>query len=78
MDISAIPKGRKIALVVTLIGMGILTCAIGLIPGYASWGYWSVATLVGLRLLQGIFFGGEWGGAVMMTVENSPARQRGW
>ena len=71
-------KGRKIALVVTLIGMGIVTCAIGLIPGYASWGYWSVAALVGLRLLQGIFFGGEWGGAVLMTVENSPARQRGW
>jgi len=71
-------KGRKIALIVTLIGMGVVTCAIGLIPGYASWGYWSVAALVGLRLLQGIFFGGEWGGAVLMTVENSPARQRGW
>ncbi|MGH6788170.1 MAG: MFS transporter [Pseudolabrys sp.] len=71
-------RGRKIALIVTLIGMGVVTCAIGLIPGYASWGYWSVAALVGLRLLQGIFFGGEWGGAVLMTVENSPARQRGW
>jgi MHS family shikimate/dehydroshikimate transporter-like MFS transporter len=58
--------------------MGVVTCAIGLIPGYASWGYWSVAALVGLRLLQGIFFGGEWGGAVLMTVENSPPQQRGW
>jgi MHS family shikimate/dehydroshikimate transporter-like MFS transporter len=71
-------KGRKIALILTLVGMGIVTCAIGLIPGYASWGYWSVAALVGLRLLQGIFFGGEWGGAVLMTIENSPPQQRGW
>jgi MHS family shikimate/dehydroshikimate transporter-like MFS transporter len=71
-------RGRKNALIVTLIGMGVVTCAIGLIPGYASWGYWSVAALVGLRLLQGIFFGGEWGGAVLMTVENSPPQQRGW
>src|SRR3954452_351630 len=71
-------RGRKIALIVTLIGMGVVTCAIGLIPGYASWGYWAVAALVGLRLLQGIFFGGEWGGAVLMTVENSPPQQRGW
>jgi MFS family permease len=71
-------KGRKIALVVTLVGMGIVTCAIGLVPGYASWGYWSVATLIGLRLLQGIFFGGEWGGAVLLTIENSPPQQRGW
>jgi MFS family permease len=71
-------RGRKIALIVTLIGMGIVTCTIGLIPGYASWGYWSVFTLICLRLLQGIFFGGEWGGAVLMTVENSPPQQRGW
>lgn len=71
-------RGRKIALIITLIGMGVVTCAIGLIPGYASWGYWSVAALVGLRLLQGIFFGGEWGGAVLMTVENAPPQQRGW
>ena len=71
-------RGRKIALVVTLIGMGIVTCVIGLIPGYASWGYWSVCALVGLRLMQGIFFGGEWGGAVLMTVENSPPEKRGW
>ena len=71
-------KGRKIALVVTLVGMGIVTCAIGFIPGYASWGYWAVTALIGLRLLQGIFFGGEWGGAVLMTIENSPAQKRGW
>ncbi len=71
-------RGRKVALVVTLLAMGMVTFLIGLVPGYSSWGYWSVLALVFLRLLQGIFFGGEWGGAVLMTIENAPPRRRGW
>jgi MHS family shikimate/dehydroshikimate transporter-like MFS transporter len=71
-------RGRKVALVVTLLAMGTVTFLIGLVPGYSSWGYWSVVVLVFLRLLQGIFFGGEWGGAVLMTIENAPPRRRGW
>ena len=71
-------KGRKVALVVTLLAMGAITFLIGLVPGYAIWGEWSVMALIFLRLLQGVFFGGEWGGAVLMTIENAPPRQRGW
>jgi MFS transporter, MHS family, shikimate and dehydroshikimate transport protein len=71
-------RGRKVALVVTLIAMGVITFLIGLVPSYDAWGYWSVVALIILRLLQGIFFGGEWGGAVLMTIENAPPRRRGW
>ncbi|WP_049104205.1 MFS transporter, partial [Burkholderia cenocepacia] len=57
--------GRKTALVITLVMMGLATTGIGLLPGYASIGVWAPAGLVVLRVLQGIAVGGEWGGAVL-------------
>jgi MFS family permease len=62
--------GRKNVLVVTLLLMGIATFAIGLMPTYASIGVWAPILLVVLRFLQGLGLGGEWGGAVLMTMES--------
>src|SRR5260221_6254834 len=70
--------GRKTVLVLTLLIMGIATFLIGLLPTYASVGIWAPAMLLVLRIFQGIGIGGEWGGAVLMAVEHSPAGKRGF
>ena len=69
--------GRKSTLVWCLLLMGISTFGIGLLPGYASIGVWAPALLVFLRFLQGFALGGEWGGAVLMSVEHAPQGRRG-
>ena len=69
--------GRKRTLVATMMIMGVATCAIGLVPDYATIGLAAPALLVILRLLQGIAIGGEWGGAVLMSVEYAPRRRAG-
>jgi len=69
--------GRKNVLVVTLLLMGIATFAIGLLPTYASIGVWAPVLLVALRFLQGLGLGGEWGGAVLMTLESGDPNRRG-
>ena len=69
--------GRKNVLVVTLLLMGIATFAIGLMPTYAVIGVWAPILLVALRFLQGLGLGGEWGGAVLMTLESGDPKRRG-
>jgi metabolite-proton symporter len=69
--------GRKKTLVATMLIMGVATCAIGLVPTYASIGAAAPVILVVLRLAQGIAIGGEWGGAVLMSVEYAPPGRRG-
>lgn len=69
--------GRKAMLAVTIVIMGLGTFFIGLLPTYDQIGIAAPILLVLLRFLQGIGLGGEWGGAVLMVVENSPARNRG-
>ena len=61
--------GRKAALISTIMMMGVATVAIGLLPTYDSIGIWAPILLVLCRLVQGIGLGGEWGGAVLMVVE---------
>jgi len=70
--------GRKAMLVLTLTIMGLATFLIGLIPAYGTIGIWAPILLVVLRLIQGFGVGGEWGGAVLMTVEHSPGGRRGF
>lgn len=69
--------GRKAMLAMTIVIMGLGTFLIGLLPTYDQIGIAAPILLVLLRLLQGIGIGGEWGGAVLMVVENSPTGNRG-
>ncbi|WFP16986.1 MFS transporter [Citricoccus muralis] len=69
--------GRKVALVLTLVGMGVATALIGLLPTYAQIGIWAPILLILLRIVQGFSAGGEWGGAALMSVEHAPRDKRG-
>ncbi|WP_323120265.1 shikimate transporter [Burkholderia alba] len=64
--------GRKRMLVLTVMLMGISTVAIGLLPTFASIGWWAPVLLVLMRAVQGFAVGGEWGGAALMAVESAP------
>ncbi|MHA2787543.1 MFS transporter [Corynebacterium sp. S7] len=64
--------GRKNAVVITLILMGVGTVGVGLLPTYDMIGIWAPILLVLLRLIQGIAMGGEWGGAVLIATESAP------
>ena len=68
--------GRKKTLVVSLLGMGVATVAIGFIPGYQSIGVGGALLLCLCRFVQGIGLGGEWSGAVLVATENAPADKR--
>lgn len=69
--------GRKNVLVVTLLLMGIATFLIGVLPTHDQVGVWAPVLLVSLRFLQGLGLGGEWGGAVLMTLESGDPKRRG-
>src|SRR4051812_33795590 len=69
--------GRKNVLVATLLLMGLATMLVGLLPTYETIGIAAPLLLVLLRFLQGLGLGGEWGGAVLMTLESGDASRRG-
>ncbi len=69
--------GRKYTFLITITVMGLATAAIGLLPTYAVAGLWAPALLVGLRLLQGLALGGEYGGAAIYVGEHAPRHRRG-
>ena len=69
--------GRKSALILTLVIMGISTAGVAFVPTYAQIGVWAPILLLSLRVLQGIGLGGEWGGAVLMAYEYAPPHRRG-
>lgn len=69
--------GRKAVLIITLVIMGVTTALMGVLPGYAVWGVWSPVLLVALRFVQGIALGGEWAGAVLLSMEHGDADKRG-
>ncbi len=70
--------GRKATLVAALLTMGISTVAIGLLPTYATAGVIAPLLLALCRLGQGLGLGGEWGGAVLLAIENAPPGKRAW
>lgn len=70
--------GRKATLVAALLTMGLSTVAIGLLPTYASIGVAAPLLLALCRFGQGLGLGGEWGGAVLLAVENAPPGKRAW
>jgi MHS family proline/betaine transporter-like MFS transporter len=71
-------RGRKPALVLTILLMALGTVIIGLLPTYASIGVAAPALLLVARLLQGFSTGGEWGGATAFMAEWSEPGRRGF
>src|SRR5437016_3425756 len=70
--------GRKYTFLITMTLMGIGTFFIGVIPGYATWGIAAPIVLIGLRLVQGLALGGEYGGAATYVAEHAPRNKRGY
>ncbi|MFC9056749.1 MFS transporter [Streptomyces sp. NPDC057074] len=69
--------GRKPVLVAAMIVMGVATFLIGLLPTYEQVGVLAPALLVIIRMIQGLAFGAEWGGAITMAYEHAPWHRRG-
>jgi MFS family permease len=69
--------GRKPVLVGSLLLMGVATVLIGMLPTYQAVGIWAPILLVTVRVVQGLAFGAEWGGAILMVFEHAPWRKRG-
>ncbi|MFD1706271.1 MFS transporter [Siminovitchia sediminis] len=69
--------GRKTALVITLWIIGISSTLIGLLPTYDSIGIWAAVLLLIMRILQGVGVGGEWAGAVLLSMEWGERKKRG-
>jgi metabolite-proton symporter len=70
--------GRKTTLVAALLTMGLSTVAIGMLPTYSSIGVLAPLLLATCRFGQGLGLGGEWGGAVLLAIENAPPGRRAW
>ena len=70
--------GRKRMLVLSMLLMGFATTAMGLLPTTAAIGMAAPALLIGLRVIQGIAVGGEWGGAMLIALEQAPGGKRGF
>jgi MFS family permease len=70
--------GRKYTFLVTILIMGLSTAVVGLLPTYAAIGIAAPVILIGLRLLQGLALGGEYGGAATYVAEHAPDDRRGF
>lgn len=70
--------GRKRALALALLIMGVATTCIGLLPSYETIGIAAPLALVVLRFAQGLAVGGQWGGAALMAIESAPSHKRGY
>ena len=70
--------GRKYTFLVTIVIMGFSTFAVGLLPTFATVGWAAPVLLVGLRLLQGLALGGEYGGAATYVAEHAAQNRRGY
>jgi len=70
--------GRKSAFLITVLMMGVATCAIGLLPTYAKVGISASALVILARIVQGMALGGVYGGAAISVAEHAPAKSRGY
>src|SRR5579862_2589849 len=70
--------GRKYTFLITIVIMGTSTFVVGLLPSYASIGIAAPVILIGLRLLQGLALGGEYGGAATYVAEHAAPGKRGY
>ncbi len=69
--------GRRKVTLISMAGFAVVTFLIGLLPGYETWGFSSVALLIFLRFVDGVFLGGEYTGANPLAMEYAPKEQRG-
>ena len=69
--------GRKYTFLVTIVVMGLATALVGVLPTYATIGFWAPVCLVVLRIAQGLALGGEYGGAATYVAEHAPPGRRG-
>jgi MFS family permease len=70
--------GRKYTFLITIVIMGVSTFVVGLLPSYETIGIMAPILLIGLRMLQGLALGGEYGGAAVYVAEHSPHGRRGF
>ncbi|MBX5466093.1 MAG: MFS transporter [Firmicutes bacterium] len=70
--------GRRYVGIVAGIGFTLVTLLIGLLPGYAAWGYLSPALMIFLRLVGGIFLSSGYAGPIPLALERAPKSARGW
>ena len=70
--------GRKYTFLITILIMGMSTFLVGVLPSYASIGIAAPVILIGLRMLQGLALGGEYGGAATYVAEHAPQHRRGF
>ncbi|MGN7949360.1 MFS transporter [Microbacterium sp. 22215] len=68
--------GRRTVLIITVLGMGVVTALIGLVPAYATIGVAAPIIIVTLRLIQGMMVGGEWTSAATYIGESAPTKHR--
>ncbi|GAA4969914.1 MFS transporter [Kineococcus glutinatus] len=69
--------GRRPVLIASLLVMGVATVVIGALPTYETVGILAPILLVTVRVIQGLAFGAEWGGAILMTYEHAPWKRKG-
>ena len=69
--------GRKHTFLITIVIMGLSTFLVGVLPSYDTIGMTAPTILIGLRLLQGLALGGEYGGAATYVAEHAPQGKRG-
>lgn len=70
--------GRRPTLLITILMMGIGTGLVGVLPTYATAGWFGAIALVLLRLVQGLSLGGEWGGSILLATEYANPKRRGF
>ena len=68
---------EKKSMIITILGFSVATFAVGLLPTYAVVGVLAPILLILVRLIQGIFAGGEWGSGAVLTIESVPKQKRG-
>jgi MFS family permease len=70
--------GRKRTTIISVSGFGVITGIMALLPGYQQWGITAVILLIVLRLVDGVFLGGEYTSANPLAMEYSPKEKRGF
>ena len=70
--------GRKRTTVTVVTGFGVMTLLLGLLPGYEQWGIVAVLLFIALRLIDGVFLGGEYSAANPLAMEQCPKEKRGF